>query len=142
MAAIKNAYSEAPPAKTMGEIQATLAENGAHRVQIDYNGDREPVAISFAMDVGENEMLFRLTVNPEGLLQAMREDKNTPNSQCNLAQAKRTAWKNKLEWLQIQLAEVKTNQAEIQELLLGSAVTNDDQTLYERIKTEQNLLTN
>ena len=54
--------------------------------------------------------------------------------------AKRTAWKNKLEWLELQLAEIATNQARLEQLLLGYAVTRDGQTAYERLQEERILL--
>lgn len=139
--AIKNAYSEVEPTKTMGEIQALLAENDAQRVQIEYE-NREPIAISFSMPIGPQEFFFKLDVNVKGLIKAMKEDSQTPNHLATTQQAKRTAWKNRLEWLQLQLAEVKTNQADIQELLMGFAVTNDGQTLFDRVKDNPRLLGN
>lgn len=145
--AIKNAYSSVSAADTMGQIQSLLSKHGAHEIRTHYDNG-EPVAIAFAMMLNDNdapgkigrEVFFKLEVNVEGLLRAMKQDKNTPNSRANREQAKRTAWKNKLEWLQIQLAEIATGQATAPQLLLGYAVTGNGQPLYERLKQQPKLL--
>lgn len=139
--AIKNAYSEKSAEQTMGDIQALLSQHGARKVSIEYDDNYEPECLSFFMDVHGVKMEFRLTVNVEGLLNAMKKDRSTPNSQANIKQARRTAWKNKYEWLQIQLAEIASNQAEMSELMLGYAVTNNGETLFKRLKNEPKMLT-
>lgn len=140
MSGIKNKSSKDSPAKTLGNIQEVLAEHGASSIRMDYEGGN-PVAISFSMMVGPQDLSFRLTVNVDGMLKAMKEDPNTQGKYCNREQAERTAWKNRLEWLQTSLAQIKANQASMQELLLGFAVTDDGQTVYERLQTSHKLLT-
>lgn len=137
---IKNYTSKKSPAESIGNIQQVLAEHGAQNISIDYDGG-EPQALEFTMQIGVNVVPFRLTVDPQGMLPAMKEDKNVPKSKCTIEQAKRTAWKNKLEWLQIQLAEIQSNQARMEQLLLGYAVTPSGQTLFEAAKSNQMLLT-
>lgn len=138
---IKNYGSTVSPNRSIGKIQEILAEHGASRVQVQYTGDRKPESITFAMWIGGNEIAFRLTVDILGLLQAMKEDPKVPKHKCTLEQAEKTAWKNKLEWLQIQLAEIQTNQARMEQLLLGYAVTRTGQTAYERLQSGENFLT-
>lgn len=99
---------------------------------MDYDNG-EPVAITFLMMINERPIQFRLTVEVDGLLQAMKKDKKVPKSYCTREQAKRTAWKNKLDWLDTQMAEIATGQAKMEQLLLGYAVTNDGSTIYNRL---------
>jgi hypothetical protein len=138
--AIKNYTSKIKPADSLGKIQALLAENGAMRVQMEYDNGK-PIALSFSMIVGGNELFFRLRVDVEGMLQAMKKDKNVPKNKCTKEQAERTAWKNKYEWLHIQLSEIEANQARMEQLLLGYAVTDNGQTAFERLQTGEKLLT-
>ena len=137
--AIKNYSSGVNPTKSIGNIQSELAGHNAKEVSIQYEAGK-PVALSFKMMINDVIIPFRLTVNIEGLLQAMKEDKKVPKSACNYEQAERTAWKNKYEWLRIQLAEIATNQATMEKLLLGYAVTPSGKTLFEACENNQQLL--
>lgn len=137
---IKNYTSTVKASDSLGNIQSLLAEHGAQKIQMEYEAGK-PVAITFSMLVGGNEIFFRLTVDVEGMLQAMKNDKKIPSHKCNKEQAERTAWKNKHEWLHIQLSEIEANQAKLEQLLLGYAVTNNGQTAYERLVSGEKLLT-
>lgn len=139
--AIKNFSSKVKPSSSMGQIQQVLSEHGAKKVSIDYD-NRKPIAVSFIMSVDGVDVNFRLQVDVIGLLQAMKKDKGIRRGYCNEAQAERTAWKNKLEWLQLQMAEIETNQARIEQLLLGYAVTKRGTTLFDELKNHQQLLLN
>lgn len=138
--AIKNYSSKIQPAESLGNIQALLAENGARKVQMEYEGGK-PLALSFSMVVGGNELFFRLTVNIAGMLQAMKNDPKVPKNKCTKEQAERTAWKNKYEWIHIQLSEIEAGQAKMEQLLLGYVVTDNNQTAYERLAAGEKLLT-
>lgn len=137
---IKNYSSGISPAQTLGKIQQILAEHGATSIQMEYD-NHKPVALTFSMWVGDQELFFRLQVDVSGMLQAMKNDPKVPKSSCSKEQAERTAWKNKYEWLHIQLSEIEANQAKMEQLLLGYAVTNNGQTAYERLVSGDKLLT-
>jgi len=141
--AIRNYTSKKSPASTAGKMQEILAESGADSVSIEYkNGN--PVAVTFEMNVEGKPLFFRLAPDPKAMLEAMKKDKNIPKCKCKHKQALRTAWKNKHDWLIVQLAEIATGQAMIEQLLLGYAVTNTGQTLYKRLRDDfdfQNKLT-
>lgn len=138
--AIKNYTSKVKPASSLGKIQELLAQNQASRIQMEYEAAK-PVALSFSMFVGGNELFFKLAVDVEGMLQAMKNDDKVPKNKCTKEQAERTAWKNKYEWLHIQLSEIEANQAKMEQLLLGYAVTNNGQTAFERLSSGEKLLT-
>ena len=136
---IRNYTSTMSPAKIAGKMQEMLAGAGAEAVSLDYE-DGDPVAITFRMAVHGRPMHFRLEPDPRAVLAAMKDDNDVPGNKCNEKQASRTAWKNKHDWLSVQLAEVAAGQARIEQLLLGYAVTNDGQTLYERLRDGRGLL--
>lgn len=140
MASIKNYTSKTSPLDSIGQMQTILAEHGASKIMIDYDQNRKPCALSFIMMINESPVPFRLTVNVEGLQKAIRQDSRTPNTAAKKEQAERTAWKNKLEWLRLQLVEIQTHQAEMTELLLGYVVTDNGQTAHERMKSNTNFL--
>jgi len=136
---IKNYSSGQKAATSITNIQNLLAEHGANKVQIEYE-NAEPVCLSFSMWVGHQELYFRLEVNPEGMLRAMKNDKKVANNHCNIEQAKRTAWKNKVEWIHIQLSEIEAQQASLDQLLLGYAITPDGDTVYQKLLISNRLL--
>jgi hypothetical protein len=74
------------------------------------------------------------------MLKAMEDDEGVPNNRCDEDQAARTAWKNKYDWLDAQLAEVASNQARLEQLLLGFGVTDDGRTVYQRLEESGRLL--
>lgn len=137
---IRNYSSGVKPTESIGKIQGLLAEHGANRVSIDYEGNR-PQALTFVMWVGEVEVPFRLTIDIDGMLRAMRADKKVPRASCTPQQAERTAWKNKYEWIHLQMAEIEAGQARIEQLLLGYALTPQGDTLFEAMKNSGKLLT-
>jgi len=136
---IKNYSSSVKPSDSLGKIQGLLAEHGAHQVSMDYLGGK-PIALTFRMWVNDVQVRFRLTVDVDGMLRAMKKDKKVPNSNCNYEQAERTAWKNKFEWIHLQMAEIEAEQAKIEQLLLGYAVTPKGETLFEAIQGNHKLL--
>ncbi len=136
---IRNYTSKMSPAQTAGTIQKLLAEHGAGSVTIDYNGT-DAVAISFQMIVNGSPVWFRLEPDIEGMRRAMEGDRKIPQAKCTTEQAARTAWKNELDWLDAQLAKVAAGQARIEQLLLGYAVTQDGQTVWERLHSTGQLL--
>lgn len=133
--AIRNYTSSIDPAKTAGEIQRLLAENNARRISIDYESGKAK-AVEFMMEVEGVPMWFRVEPDPAGMLAALKQDKGVPPRHRTRSQAERTAWKNKYDWLDAQLAEVAAGQARLDQLLLGFAVRPDGRTVYEAIQSD------
>lgn len=136
---IRNYTSKVPASQTAGAIQDLLGRSGASRVSLDYEGGRI-VAVAFVMMVEARPVWFRIEPDVEGMLRAMKADKEVPRSRCNEEQAARTSWKNKFDWLDAQLAEVAAGQARIEQLLLGFAITDSGETLFARLGREGVLL--
>ncbi|HSH25908.1 MAG TPA: hypothetical protein VLA13_10285 [Massilibacterium sp.] len=136
---IKNYSSSVKPTDSLGKIQGLLAEHGSSQISMDYENGK-PVAMTFRMWINDVLVPFRLTVDVDGMLRAMKKDKKVPNSACTYEQAERTAWKNKYEWLHLQMAEIEAEQARIEQLLLGYAVTPQGDTLFEAMQSNQKLL--
>ena len=132
---LRNYSSSVAASKSIGAIMKLLAKNGARRIATDYGGDGEPEAITFTMVVGGGPVSYRLAPDEAGMLRAMEQDSGVPASKCKPEQARRTAWKNELDWLDAQLAKVAANQARLEQLLLGYAVTDTGETFYQRLVT-------
>jgi hypothetical protein len=120
--------------KTAGEISSLLVAFGARRIVTECDSG-EIIGISFSLMINDKEVPFSLPARWRPLLKAMYQDRKTPNSLCNEAQARRVAWRQVLRWIQAQLALIEVGMAEVQEVFLPYVVLNigTGETLYERI---------
>lgn len=133
---LRNYSSTVNPNQSASKMQERLAQHGARQVSLVYGEDGFVEAVSFLFEIDGRLYQFRLTVNVDGMLKAMRADKGVPSSYCSRTQARRTAWKNKMEWLGAQLAEIAANQASLEQLLLGYGVTDTGETFWDRLTRE------
>jgi hypothetical protein len=129
---ILNYTTTIDPMRTAGEISGLLAAKGARSVSIDYN-QGEPVALSFSIEAYGKLFAFRLPCNVEGYEKAMTRNSHIPRQYKTTAQAKRTAWRNLKEWVEVQLAFIETNQAEMTQVFLSYVITDSGQTLFQRL---------
>ncbi len=117
--------------KTAMEISSLLAKSGAKQALTSYGDDGEAIGLSFIIERGGARIPFKLPVNADKVLQAMKNDRKTPGSLCNKEQAGRVAWRLILRWVQAQLALVETTAVKLEEVFLPYAQQQNGQTVYE-----------
>jgi hypothetical protein len=132
--AILNYTTKIDAGKTVAELQQLLGKAGCQKVLIDYDDSREPVAVTFMVPVNGKPMFFTLPANPGGVLTALKRDR-VPATYCNLAQARRVAWRIIKVWCEAQLAIIDAGQAQLAEVFLPYAQTANGQTLFKAIET-------
>ena len=128
------ASTKIAPEKTAAEIQALLGKHGAKQILSEYENS-EIVALSFAIEVNYQRVPFRLPLRWEACLKAMKEEGRTPRSMCNAEQARRTAWRVLLRWVQAQLAMIDTQMVSMMEVMLPYAQMGE-LTLYEQLEQD------
>jgi len=134
------ATTKISPEKTASEIMELLGKKGAKQILTEYE-DAQLIALSFTILASGQEIPFRLPLRWEACLAAMKKDRKTPNHLCNPDQAKRTAWRIILRWVQAQFALIDTGMADLTEVMLPYLQVGE-QTFYEKIAGEHfNLLT-
>src|SRR5690606_19643895 len=89
--AIKNYTTKVNPNTTVAEIQQILVKAKAKSISIDY-ADNFPAAVRFSLEVGGNDVWFRLPCNPEGVLKTLIRDQ-VPRPLRNIDHARRVAWR-------------------------------------------------
>lgn len=119
--------------KTIGEIQKILVSHGAHKIVTDYKNNL-PVAVTFCLTIDQATVAFVLPANYEGVLAAMKKDKNVPGRLCNPEQALRVSWRIVKDWVEAQMAIVEARLADMAEVFLPYAVTKSGGTLYQDFK--------
>lgn len=124
-----------PPEKTAAEIQSLLASKGAHNVLTEYDKG-EVVAISFAINIRNKEVAFCLPVRWENYFKALQNEYQRKWDRRRASpkedQAKRTAWRVVLRWVQAQFALIETDMASLDEVMLPYALV-ENETFYERL---------
>lgn len=128
--------------KTVSEISYLLGYAGATKMMIEWE-KKEPVGLSFCVRVNDNgaECPFKLPANVRpvyDILQKQRHSRNRArNEQADMEQAKRTAWRLLLRWVQAQLALIETGMVTIQEVFLPYVLMGDGGTFYQQIAAKQ-----
>lgn len=139
---ILNYTTKISPDKTVGEIQSLLGKKGVKSVSIGYEKSR-PNAVLFVLTVGQTDVQFRLPCNVEGVLNAMKNDRQIPRGYKTFEQATRTAWRIIKDWIEAQLAIIEAGQAVMEEVFLPYAVMpSTNQTFFQTFTENSQKLLN
>lgn len=135
--AVLNYTTQIAANKTVGEMQAALAQAGAGRISVDYEG-AAPNALSFMLATPHGPRHFTLPVNVDAMHRLlMAQDKagklrgGTKANRSSREQAERVAWRVMKDWLLAQLALVETEMAGLDQVMLPYLQIDDSgRTLY------------
>jgi hypothetical protein len=136
--AIKNYTSEVNPATSISKIEHLLSSAGATDISKSYS-DGECTAIRFRIVIEQLPHFFELPAKVDAVYNIFMNErikKNDPVVKRACAeQARRTAWKIVSDWVEIQIAMIKMDQAEVAQVFLPYAFDpQSNTTLYDRIK--------
>lgn len=135
-----NYTTRIPTNKTVGEIQKLLAKAGANAILSEYDNNGEVTAVSFKMSVRNNEIGFRLPVEPDKVLLVLKTQRGVEPRYKTVEHAKRVAWRIVKDWVKAQLAIIETQMVEAEQVFLPYAITSNGETLYETILSNGMLL--
>lgn len=128
---ILNFTTSIEASKTVGEIQGILGKHGARSITTDYDDNGNVSGIGFILLVEGNPLSIRLPCNVDGVYRSLRSAKGVPNRSKTQAQARRVAWRIIKDWLAAQLALYQAGQAEMAEVFMAYAISNDGRSVYE-----------
>lgn len=124
-----NYTTRIPTNKTVGEIQKLLAKAGANAILSEYDNNGEVTAVSFKMSVRNNEIGFRLPVEPDKVLLVLKTQRGVEPRYKTVEHAKRVAWRIVKDWVEAQLAIIETQMVEAEQVFLPYAITSNGETL-------------
>lgn len=136
---LKNYTTKISAARTVGEIQETLAKMGAKQILMDLDNG-VPTGVSFGIDTIFGERYFNLPANVEGVLAVMvRQNKKgqIENYLATREQAVRVAWRTVQDWLEAQLAILETGMVTTAEVFLPYLIGEGGKTMYELMVAKQ-----
>jgi len=137
---IKNYSSTVPVERTIMRIEIALIEGGAVGIHKDYDENHELTAISFNAPAREGRIVsVKLPANVDEVESVLVSRLKRQPKESTLArirdQAAKTAWKLVQDWVEIQMAMVKMNQAEFLEIFLPY-VWDGERTFFSLLKND------
>jgi hypothetical protein len=140
---IKNYTSSIPASRSMARIEELLVEAGATDISKSYS-DGICSAIRFRMEINGMPVFFQLPANVDACFNVLWAGVKRPQPDTKKRlkdQASMTAWKIVSDWVEIQLAMIKLEQAKTLQIFLPYVWNPDkNETLYHRIEANQKLL--
>ena len=96
-----------------------------------YSDTGTPTGISFAIPTGDGQRGFTLPVQVHRVFRVLELDKQVPPKFRTPEQAERIGWRIIKDWLEAQLAIVKTEMVTFEEVMLPYMKTVEGKTMYE-----------
>ena len=122
--------------KTVSEIQCMLAKAKAKAVMSEYDTDGVIVALSFRVDTPFGLLTYRLPANVQKIYQVLIRERVTPKLRTQ-EQASRVAWRIVKDWTEAQLALVRAEMVDFEQVFLPYAQCPNGETIYEQLKTRK-----
>ena len=133
--ALLNYTTTVEASKTLAEIQALLARRGARAIQIDYDGEGEPVALAFQVETPIGRQAYRLPANIDAVFTVLTNQHRRGSVQRRFvtrAQAARVGWRIIKDWVLAQLAIVETQMTTLDEVMMPWMIAGrEGQTVYQ-----------
>lgn len=136
---LKNYTSTVPATTSIGKIQRVLVEAGATDISQKYDPvSKVCIAISFRIKFKDTAMFFQLPAKVNACYEVLFKEVKRPQPDTKkrvFEQAERTAWKIVSDWVEIQLAMIQMEQAEMMQVFLPYVYDlTKDTTFYDRLK--------
>jgi hypothetical protein len=123
----KNYTTSIRASRTVGEIQALLAQVGAQAIMIEYDKGR-PVGLAFRLKTPLGVREFALPCKWQSvhkLLQGERRQFTTEEHALNVA------WRTLQDWVEAQIAIIETEMVSVDQVFLSYMLTTQGKTVYD-----------
>lgn len=116
--------------RTMGEIHKLLVEAGARQIMTEYDADGRAVGVAFSAITDSGPRSFLLPVDIDRVLLVLKRQKVQSRFQTP-EHAERVGWRIVKDWLEAQLAIIKTEMVSLDQVMLPYLRTEDGRTVYD-----------
>ncbi len=131
-----NYTTTVPVNRTIGHIQGLLVEAGARQIMTEYDNVGRPTGIAFAVETIHGVRTFVLPVMASRVEAVLKRDKVKP-SFATPEHAERVAWRIVKDWLEAQLAIIRTEMVTLDQIMLPYMRGDTGQTMYELYVNQQ-----
>lgn len=139
--AILNYTTTVDSFKTVSEIEHILMIHNAKSITKNYDG-KSIKGLSFVIDTGRQEVTVQLPAKIAECLKVLEAEKakGTKNIKATKEQAEKVAWRILKDWIEAQMALLDIQMVQLKEIFLPYILTENGQTIYERLENQQFLL--
>lgn len=131
-----NYTTEVPVGRTLGQVQGLLVEAGARSVMTNYDDVGRALGIAFSVQTAYGLRSFMLPVHASSVETVLRRDKVPPRYQTP-QHAERVAWRIIKDWLEAQLAIIRTEMVTLDQVMLPYMHDDSGVTVYELYRDRQ-----
>lgn len=131
-----NYTTTVPASRTMGQVQGLLVEAGARSIMTEYDEVGRALGIAFSVQTAHGLRQYVLPVRSERVEAVLRRDKVPPKYQTP-EHAERVAWRIVKDWLEAQLAIIRTEMVTLDQVMLPSTSAGRGHTVYELYLDQQ-----
>jgi len=136
-----NYTTTVPVSRTINEMQDALGRAGARRVMVEY-ADGSPAALAFSLTTAHGQRLYTLPCDVAAVDRVLRAQEDAGvlrgmKGRVTTAQAERVAWRVLKDWLEAQLALVRTQMATVDQVMLPYLHVEAELTLYQAWKADE-----
>jgi hypothetical protein len=132
-----NYTTTVPVSRTVAEVHQILVNAGARQIMSEYGDDGCPVGIAFAADTAMGMRSFVVPVNSDAVLTVLKRDRSVPASKKVPAHAERVAWRIVKDWLEAQLAIIRTEMVTLDQVMLPYMRGDNGRTIFELYREQQ-----
>ena len=140
MSGLLNYTTTIEATKTIAEIQTMLVQAGAKAVIAEFDGARQPCALSFGIATQFGDRAYRLPVNPTAIQAVLVRQFKAGKIQRRFAtveQALRVSWRINKDWLAAQLAIIESGQVSLTRVMLPYMLSASGRTVAELMEDRQ-----
>lgn len=131
-----NYTTTVPVVRTIGQIQGLLVEAGARSILTNYDDVGRPTGVAFAVETLHGLRTFTLPVNAVRVEAVLKREK-VERRFATPEHAERVAWRIVKDWLEAQLAIIRTEMVTLDQVMLPYMHGGDGRTVYELYRDQQ-----
>lgn len=131
-----NYTTTVPTGRTIGQVQALLVEAGARSIMTAYDDVGRAVGITFAVETAHGVQTFALPVSAPSVEAVLRREEAPPRYRTP-EHAERVAWRIVKDWLEAQLAIIRTEMVTLDQVMLPYMHAEEGRTVYELHRERQ-----
>lgn len=131
-----NYTTTVPVARSIGQVQGLLVEAGARKVMTSYDHVGHAEGITFAVETGLGLRTFTLPVSASSVLSVLVRD-GVPPRYATPDHAERVAWRIVKDWIEAQLAIIRTEMVTLDQVMLPYMQARDGRTIYDLYLDQQ-----
>lgn len=131
-----NYTTTVPVRRTVAEVHGMLVEAGARQIATEYSPTGSPTALAFATDTVDGPRQFVLPVRADRVQAVLKRERVAPRYSTP-EHAERVAWRVLKDWVEAQLAIIKTEMVTLDQVMLPYMRSAGGRTLYELYRDSQ-----